>query len=107
MGVERRYSKKTLSSVRRWRRETGDDAVVVVKEIRTVSRHELSVSVPDHQPAGGKSIPLTVLVDWFPPLTAAELIENGTAIENGDAVPHPNPNIIYVNVTLRRHAESR
>lgn len=38
------------------------------------------------------------LVDWFPPLTDAQVIENAVAEANGVAVPHPNPNLVAVRV---------
>lgn len=39
-----------------------------------------------------------VLVDWFPPLTEAQMMANALACCNGERDPYPDPNFIEVRL---------
>lgn len=58
----------------------------------------IRVSLPPPSEQVGRCIVQPVVVNWFPPLSMDQIMENAVAALDGCPTPHPDPNLIIVEI---------
>jgi hypothetical protein len=46
----------------------------------------------------GMPVFIPLMLDWFPRLTMQQLYENAQAMMDGKPEPHPDPNLVYLDI---------
>jgi len=58
----------------------------------------IKVTIPPGEYRYGRAVVVPVVVDWFPWLTADQVLQNSIARVDGRPEPHPDPNVIQVYI---------
>lgn len=66
---------------------------------------KISIPWPHPDDLMGLSAEVPVLVDWFPPLTETQVLQNAWAEVRGERSPHDDPNLFIVSLERQPRAD--